>query len=242
MTIHPHGTVDAIKRRVLDALPDEPRWVETRDLLRCARSSIVASRDGSAFVVWSEADRLASIVGAPDAVAVASAAGVVPQLLAFDENIEEVKAMVPRFAAERALVFSSPDVLAASPPHSCRPLDARSLIQQHHLPADLMRELRDVAEGGALVVGAFDGERAVSFAYVAAESESLWDVSIDTLESHRRQGYASAAILSLMRQMQPHGKAPVWGALESNHASAGLARRLGFVACDALWVLTRGEE
>lgn len=242
MTLHPHGTVDAIKRRVLDALPDEPRWVETRDLLRCARSSVVASRVESAFVVWSEADRLASIVGAPDADAVASAAGVVPQLLAFDENFEEVRAMVPHFAAERALVFSSPIALPASPPHSCRPLDARTIGEQRHLPDELKRELLEVAQGGALMHGAFDGERAVAFAYVAAESETLWDVSIDTIESHRRLGYASAAILSLMRQMQPHGKSPVWGALESNLASAGLARRLGFVECDALWVLTRGEE
>ncbi|MGQ9427658.1 GNAT family N-acetyltransferase [Gilvimarinus sp. F26214L] len=79
----------------------------------------------------------------------------------------------------------------------------------------------------------------MAFAYVASETESLWDVSIDTIQSHRRRGYAAAAVLYLMRKMRAEGKSAVWGALESNRASASLARRLGFVENDGLWVLTR---
>jgi hypothetical protein len=42
-----------------------------------------------------------------------------------------------------------------------------------------------------------------------------------------------------MRFMRKKGKSAVWGALEGNRASAGLARRLGFVERDKLWVLTQ---
>lgn len=113
------------------------------------------------------------------------------------------------------------------------------IAAQDHLPDDLLSELSDAAEDGITVVAAFDGLLPVAFAYVASETGSLWDVSIDTIQSHRRQGYAAAAVLHLMRKMREKGKAAVWGALESNRASASLARRLGFVENDRLWVLTR---
>lgn len=92
------------------------------------------------------------------------------------------------------------------------------------------------------VVAVFAGALPVAFAYVASETETLWDVSIDTLPSHRRRGYAAAAALHLMRVMRARGKTAVWGALDDNPASANLARRLGFVENGTLWVLTRNAS
>ncbi len=50
---------------------------------------------------------------------------------------------------------------------------------------------------------------------------------------------AFAAVLDVMRSMRRRGKTAVWGAAASNPASANLARRLGFVEVDTLWVFAR---
>jgi RimJ/RimL family protein N-acetyltransferase len=90
---------------------------------------------------------------------------------------------------------------------------------------------------GTPTVAAFVGSVPVSFCYVASETEGLWDVSIDTLEEHRRQGHAARCAASLIRHMRhTSGKEPVWGALESNAASMGLAAKLSFVPVDRVFV------
>lgn len=231
-----------VRRRCLSLLPDTPRWVETRDLLSQKDAVVLENPAQSGFVVWSEESGIGSVVGDPEPLALARAAESVSELLAFADNRERVRALLPSFSAEPAAVFSAPERLPPAPPHRCREISRSELASLKHLPAELSSELSGVARNGAAVVAAFDGASPVAFAYAAAESESLWDMSIDTIPSHRRKGYAAAAALYLMRVMTEKGKSAVWGALESNRASANLARRLGFVENDKLWVLTRRAE
>jgi GNAT superfamily N-acetyltransferase len=231
--------MDETRQRYLSRLPDLPRWVETRDLLLWEGSKLLENASRSGFVVWSAEDGSGSVVGEPEPHTLEVAAGDVPELLAFTDNIDRVRFLLPEFEAELATIFSAPEMLPPAPPHRCRSISMREIAAQDHLPDDLLVQLSDVAEDGVSVVAAFDDVLPVAFAYVAAETESLWDVSIDTIPSHRRQGYAGAAVLHLMRGMREKGKSAVWGALESNQASANLARRLGFVENDRLWVLTR---
>ncbi len=231
--------MDEVRERCLALAPDLPRFVETRDLLRSERSVVLENPTREGFVVWSDARGLGCVVGAPEPRALARAADQVPELLAFDDNVEAVRSLLPGFEAERATLYAAPERLPSAPPHRCRALDRSEIASLDHLPADLRSELTAAANDGAPVVAAFDGDRPVAFAYVASETESLWDVSIDTIESHRRHGYAAAAVVRLMRAMQERGKSAVWGAVERNRASANLARRLGFVEVDRLWVLTR---
>lgn len=231
--------MDEARQRYLSRLPDLPLWVETRDLLLWEGSKLIENATRSGFVVWSAEDGSGSVVGDPEPDALALAASDVTELLAFSDNIDRVQSLLPEFDAELATVFSAPEQLPSAPPHQCREIRLSEIAAQDHLPDDLLSELSDVAEDGMAVVAAFDGVLPVAFAYVASETGSLWDVSIDTIQSHRRQGYAAAAVLHLMRKMREKGKAAVWGALESNRASASLARRLGFVENDRLWVLTR---
>lgn len=228
-----------VRQCYLSRLPDLPLWVETRDLLLWEGSKLIENSARSGFVVWSAEDGSGSVVGEPDSYALALAARDVPELLAFADNIDSVRSLLPEFDAEEATVFSAPEQLPSAPPHRCREISLSEIVAQGHLSDDLLSELSDVAEDEVAVVAAFDGVLPVAFAYVASETESLWDVSIDTIPSHRRQGYAAAAVLHLMRKMTEEGKSAVWGALESNRASASLARRLGFVESDRLWVLTR---
>ena len=82
-------------------------------------------------------------------------------------------------------------------------------------------------------------ERPAAFCYAGAVTESLWDVSIDTLEPYRRQGYATRCAAFVIEQMRAAGKEPVWGSLFSNVASAQLAARLGFVPVDTIVVFAR---
>jgi GNAT superfamily N-acetyltransferase len=231
--------MDEVRQRYLSRLPDLPLWVETRDLLLWEGSKLLENLTRSGFVVWSPEDGLGSVVGEPEPDALALAAGDVPELLTFADNIERVRSLLLEFEAEPATVFSAPEQLPPAPLHRCREISLSEMAAQDHLPDELLSELTDVAKDGVSVVAAFDDALPVAFAYVASETESLWDVSIDTIQSHRRQGYAAAAVLHLMRSMREKGKSAVWGALESNRASANLARRLGFMENDRLWVLTR---
>jgi GNAT superfamily N-acetyltransferase len=80
---------------------------------------------------------------------------------------------------------------------------------------------------------------AVAFCYPAYETETLWDVSIDTLEPYRRRGLARTCFEFLCDHMAAHGKVPVWGALASNSASLSLAARLGFEEVDRSIVFLR---
>lgn len=233
--------MDDIKEHYLSLLPDLPLWVETRDLLLWEGSKLLENSTQSGFVVWSTEDGLGSVVGEPEPHTLAMAASDVTELLAFADNIESVRSLLLDFEVELATVYSAPEQLTPTPPHLCREMSLSEIAAQDHLPDELLCELTDVAKDGVSVVAAFDEELPVAFAYVASETESLWDVSIDTIKSHRRLGYAAAAVLHLMHGMSEKGKSAVWGALESNRASANLARRLGFKENDRLWVLTRRD-
>ena len=234
--------MDAVRRRWLTRLPDRPLWVETRDLLSRSGSTLIEHPARTGFVIWRAEGGLGSVVGEPDPGALARAAGDVPELLAFADNVDRVRSLLPGFVAEAATIFEDPGRWPPPPAHRCREIGPGEIAALHHLPDDLLEQLADAAADGVPLVAAFDGALPVAFAYVASETASLWDVSIDTMPGHRRRGYAAAAALHLMRVMRERGKTAVWGALDGNPASANLARRLGFVESGRLWVLTRGRD
>jgi GNAT superfamily N-acetyltransferase len=83
----------------------------------------------------------------------------------------------------------------------------------------------------------------VSFCY-AVETESQWDVSIETQEQYRGRGYAGACVAWMIDHEAALGRRPVWGAVDSNAASRRLAEKLGFVPADriAVWEPTGSEK
>jgi GNAT superfamily N-acetyltransferase len=80
----------------------------------------------------------------------------------------------------------------------------------------------------------------VSFCYAGATTETLWDMSLETLEAHKRQGYAALCAAFTIDQMDRKGKRPVWGALETNIPSLRLASKLGFRPVDEVLVFVPG--
>lgn len=109
------------------------------------------------------------------------------------------------------------------------------------VPADLAEELETCAEGSPIAATFVDG-RPVSFCYAGAVTETLWDISIDTVESHRRRGYAALCVTYLIHHMQAQGRQPVWASIPENPASWKLARKLGFVPVDEVALFEPPED
>ena len=100
----------------------------------------------------------------------------------------------------------------------------------------LLQEVQRAALVGK-VAAAFVNKTPISFCDALSETETLWDIGIETLEAHRNRGYAELAIAYMIDQMGRRGKRPVWGAEESNVPSMRLANKLGFRPVDRLFVL-----
>ena len=112
----------------------------------------------------------------------------------------------------------------------------REEAELDHLPDALREEMTTALRRTFVAMTCVDGV-AVSFCYPHHETEAYWDVSVDTLAEHRRHGFAALAFGAAHTVMQEHGKAPVWGALESNAASNGMAMRLGMQHIGSRYVL-----
>ncbi len=218
-----------------DYLPDDPRWVETRALLATDDADFLGSVEN--FVVWSAKNALGSVVGEPEVPHILTAVPNCHEILAFPENIAYVGHHLAMMSPERASILKAPNRLTQHPLHPCRFLQPGELSSLLHRSENLYEELSEVAEAGMAIYAAFDGPYPVSFCYVASETETLWDVSIDTIASHRRQGFGLSAASGLVQFMAAKGKTAVWGAVDSNPASRNLALKLGFIEMDELWVL-----
>jgi hypothetical protein len=154
------------------------------------------------------------------------------------EAEEAVARIVPRRSRERAVLYELPParawVLPTTP--GARLLRDDEYRQLENLPPILRGELRDACHYSP-IAAAFADDRPVSFCYSGWETETHWDVSIDTLEGYRRRGFAMAATTCLIHHFARAGKTAVWGAVESNEESDALARKLGFVPVDRLMVV-----
>ena len=228
--------MEAALQELRDALPDVPRWLETRALLAQPSAELFMSQNG--FVVRSARAKLAAAIGEPDDGALTAAlTGADPgwSLLAAPEDADHVGKMLGSFRRERAslYVMSGPTPRLDEPDPGLVDLTRSDLAR---LPAALAEELARVVDRTDVVAIEADGVIA-SVAYVPWETERLYDVSVDTLGPHRRKGYGERAVRGLLDR-RDEVKRPVWGAVESNLASQKLAARLGFRPFDEMFVFT----
>ena len=252
--------------QALARVPDEPRWVDVRGMLLSGRATVRAGpADVSAGFVVIVADvSLAAIVGSPrpDLISESLAAleGDV-NVLVQHEDAAWTSSALPGCVRRTAVLHVLPGVMpweAVSDP-STRVFTRTTAPRLDHVPDPLRKELLEALRGrttarfvpGALpnapdrqvgaalpIAAAWAGPRPVSFCYPVWQTERWWDVSIDTLEACRRRGYAQRAARAMIRHLRAEGRAPVWGAVESNTASRGLAARLGFIEAAGLSVFT----
>ena len=251
----------------LTRVPDEPRWIDTRGMLLSGRASVhIPVTPGDSFpgaIVVVADSALASVVGRPPARAIcdviAELSGDV-NLLAQMDDADYVGRSLGNWRRQRAIihVLSAPAVESEPEPQT-RVFTLESAPRFDHVSETLRRELMDALNGRTVSrfvpgsVPAFstrpsrvtvpmaavwaDG-RPVSFCYPVWQTETLWDVSIETLEPYRRRGFGERAARALIRHMRAAGRAPVWGALETNTGSRVLAARLGFLETAGIAVFT----
>ena len=233
--------------RLATLLPDVPRFVETRAMLLEGDCEILGLEEDAAspsFVARDGEEDLVCIVGHPSREAVAETlarSGDASAVIAMPENVSRVAQAVPGREPQPAILHLLSR--AERPPRATEgqvrllsgPEELRLLTPG--LRPELRAELERTLRRGTPVVAAFVGDVPVSFCYVASETESLWDVSIDTLEEYRRRGHAARCAAYMIRHMRDTvGKEPVWGAVELNAPSMGLAAKLGFVPVDRVFV------
>ena len=239
--------------RLAALLPDVPRFLETRGMLLegCDLLGLEEGPDGPNFVargLYPEGE-LVSVIGRPAAGAIGEAvsrnenSGAV---IAMPENAALVARTLPDWQMRPAVLhLLGEGGLVDASEHEVRLLSGSEELRL--LPSGLRAGLRAELEGalrrGTPLAATFVDGVPVSFCYVASETEELWDVSIDTLDAYRRRGYAAGCAAFMVRHIrETTGKAPVWGALETNAASMKLAAKLGFVPVDRFFVLETGEE
>ena len=221
-------------------LPDIPRWVETRSMLLSGRGEVYGPGIVGEFAVLDREEGLVSVVGrAGDEVmrAAVSNRGV-HSVIAAMEDRDHVARALSGWEPGRA-VLHLPGGEGLRPPSvpegSVRFLEATEVRSLEGLTEDLREEL-EVAVRRSPVAAAIVEGRPVSFCYAAARTEGLWDISIDTLEGFRRLGLAARCVSHMAGAMEREGLRPVWGAEETNSASLGLAKKLGFEPVDEVAV------
>ena len=255
-----------ITRLALRHASDEPRWIDTRGMLLSGRARVHAdsSRIDAGIVVVVPDSALVSIVGRPDTLliarTVAELAGDV-NVLAQMEDADHVGRALPQWRRRRALIHVLPGTASWEQERepNTRVFTAASAPRFDHVPDAVRRELLDALRGrtvsrfvpGVLpqadpltrrvtvpMAAVWADGRPVSFCYPVWQTETLWDVSIETLDPYRRRGYAARAARTMIRHMRRDGRAPVWGALDTNIASRALAAKLGFVENAGIAVFT----
>jgi GNAT superfamily N-acetyltransferase len=222
------------------ALPDVPRWVEARSLLLAGLGELFGP-EGGGFALCDPEDELVIVVGKPARNLVRQAlecAGGRGSVLATPEDAGHVSRVLSGWSSARAVIHTPGRGAERlrEPVDGVRLLEPVEVERLPDMPPDLGSWLRLAASRGYPIAAAFAGELPVSFCCAAARTETLWDVSIDTLPEHRRRGHAARCAAYMIRHMNERGKRPVWGAEEDNRASLALAARLGFVPVDELVV------
>jgi GNAT superfamily N-acetyltransferase len=221
-------------RELARSLPDVPRWVETRGLLLCGRCSVVTSPGG--FLVRAMDGPLVCSVGRPDPEAVrAAVANPVPDLrvLTPPEDAEHLARVLAGWKESPATIhLLAPGARPAPDPQvDVRLLQDTSLLEL--LPESLQEEI-SWALPRATVAVAFANGLPGAVCYSCWETETLWDISIETVEELRRRGLARTCTAFMIEHMRERGKEPVWGAEDTNLPSLKLAAKLGFVPVDRL--------
>jgi hypothetical protein len=251
----------------LARVPDLAQSVDTRGMLLSGfahvRFNEPANHVTDGFVVILPPRALVSAVGRPTATLLLTAAQDLSHadVLCPIEDADYTQQALPGWRASCAILHGLPETMRWE--HT-RDEDTTLFTRADappltHLPDDLQREITEALRGmplarfggkidpaGALepaprplpVAAAWADGIPVSFCYPVVQTETFWDISIDTLEAYRGRGLAARAVRAMIRHMRRAGKAPVWGALDTNASSLTVARKLGFVEVGRLGVFT----
>lgn len=209
-------------------LPDIPRWVYARSLLKSRAPEVRLAADRDAALILDPTS--AALVGRPDPLLLREAlAGDPPgpALLVQDDAVLAVQTVLPGWVSRPFIVHALPQPYPANAPPAegvvvSLPLD-RTVLDG--LPDDVRADALDAPAAAVRIVDGIP----VAVCAVSDLTEGLWDVGIDTVEPARRQGHATVAFRALAAAMAAQGRQPVWAAYDEHAPSLALAARLGFL-------------
>jgi hypothetical protein len=212
-------------------VPDVPRWIEAHGIAADPASWRRAM--GGGLAVGSDPARLIVVMGDADTDGVTALARAFPRhTMLFAIERPELAAATGR-GVVRALLHTLPDDDALPALEGAVPLPGE--VPLAHCPAPLAEELAAV-RAHRTIWTVFVDDVPVSFAYAPWRSARWFDVSVDTLAGARQLGLGRIAAAAMIEDERARGREPVWGAGEDDLASLRLARGLGFVQVDELWV------
>jgi GNAT superfamily N-acetyltransferase len=222
------------------ALPDLPRWVGPRGLLLMEPCEVFLGPEGkrgAGYLVMDREGTSAFAVHRPVASMLESLARqrqLPRQILVPLENAGAWRTLLPGWREQSAVLHVHPAPERLPPPrHPVRFLTLEDLDRLGHVEEDLLDVLSHALSRGP-VAAAFSGELAVSFSHAAHQTETWFDLAIDTLPEFRRRGHGTSAASFLVHALLERGKKPVWGAFDADHASVAMARKYGFRAVERM--------
>jgi GNAT superfamily N-acetyltransferase len=223
---------------IAQRLPDIPRWVEARSLLLSGDGEVFGLDETSelALAVRDPSTGSVFVVGHPSQAAVRDAvSGIMHDgcLVAAPELAPWLVEVLPGWTGTRAILHLLREPARLPAVTADVALLDPDTIDRLPISRQLRRELHIGAEDSP-IAAAFVNGQPVSFCYAGSVTESLWDVSIDTLPDHRRRGHAGRCAAYMIRHMETDGRQPVWGAVEENPASWLLAQKIGFAPVDEI--------
>jgi GNAT superfamily N-acetyltransferase len=239
---------DPTIRRLLSALPDQPKWVELRAMLLSGQCEVYGLEDAErlSFVARNAEMEMVAVCGRPAPDVIRRVITLFPSpetVLCPTEDRSHVAESLPEWRSELATIYRLANVgrLPDVPSGAVRLLSIFEIETMCHAPAELKEELIDAATYSP-VAATLLGKLPVSFCYAGSRTESLWDISIDTLAEYRNRGYAALCVSYLIEYFRRRGLAPVWGALESNIPSMRLAEKLGFMPVGQIAVFEQSDQ
>jgi GNAT superfamily N-acetyltransferase len=235
-------------QEILAALPDLPRWVEARGMLLSGRCEIISCGESPGDVILrARSTPLVVVAGDPplEPLAASVAQPGLGVVLCAPEKADEMRPHLDGWkrvgAAIHRLRGDDPSVSRGPAGYEIGILAEKDGSGRlAHLPPLLREEISSALSGGHVAAAMRDGVP-VSFCYPVWETETLWDVSVDTLEAHRNRGLGAACAAFLIDHMRRHEKEPVWGAQEDNEPSLAVAAKLGFKRVDRMVVFLRQQ-
>jgi hypothetical protein len=236
---------DKLLDELAAALPDLPRWVAPRGLLREHRCDVrlgPEGKRGAGYLVLEHGSPEAFAVHRPVSSLVAQLGDLeMPpeRILVPIEDAERWRALLPGWREQAAVVqvHPAPGTLPKAV-HETRFLTLEDVVTLGELPDSLGIQLERALTRGP-VAAAFEAGRPVAFCHAAYRTETWFDLSIDTLEGYRRRGFATSAAAYLIHQQLAQGRKPVWGALDADTASMSMAKKYGFRAVDRMMMFSR---
>jgi GNAT superfamily N-acetyltransferase len=234
-------------RSIALKLPDLPRWVESRSLLLEGFGEIFgfAEKPDLSLVLRDPDARSIFVIGRPIEKEIEAAIeknGHGNEVIAAHEQAAWLAEILPGWKRAAIIVHHLPDMHRLPEAPTGAPSGAvgfldPAVIPQLAIEDDLKQELISGAEQSS-IAATFVEQEPVSFCYAGALTESLWDISIDTVPEQQRKGYAALCVSYMIRYLHGQGRHPVWQALEDNPASWRLAQKLGFMPVDELVLFT----